>query len=145
VPTTRRSRTIAASPEELWKVIGDAHHLPRWWPRIQRVEAVAAKHWTEVMLTKKGRALRADQRLEESRTQELRRWTLEIEDSPFEKVLAESTTEVRLEPADGGTRVTIELYRGLKGMGRLGGFLFRRAARSQLDEALDGLERACGP
>ena len=34
MPTARRSRTIAAPAEELWEVIGDPHHLPRWWPRV---------------------------------------------------------------------------------------------------------------
>jgi hypothetical protein len=32
-----------------------------------------------------------------------------------------------------------------RGWARLGSFLFRRAARRKLDEALDGLERVVGP
>ena len=40
MPTARRSRTIAAPAQELWDVIRDPHHLPRWWPRVTRVEDV---------------------------------------------------------------------------------------------------------
>ena len=39
MPTTRRSRTFAAEPNRVWSIVGDAHHLPRWWPRVERVEA----------------------------------------------------------------------------------------------------------
>jgi uncharacterized protein YndB with AHSA1/START domain len=60
VPTARRSRTIAASVEEVWDVIRDPHHLPRWWPRVNRVEDVDGGAFTEVMTTAKGNVVRAD-------------------------------------------------------------------------------------
>ena len=59
-------------------------------------------------------------------------------------------TTVALAPAVGGdaagaaTTVTIELRQRLHGWSRLVPFLFRRAARRQLAEALEGLERAVG-
>jgi uncharacterized protein YndB with AHSA1/START domain len=144
MPTTRRSRLVAAPPDRVWDVVADPYHLPRWWPRIERVEDVGGQRWTELMRTQKGRGVRADQRLEESEPPRLRRWSQELAGSPFAKLMRECVTEVRLEDAEGGTRVTIELRRSLRGMARFGGFLFRRAARRQLDEALDGLERASG-
>ena len=53
-------------------------------------------------------------------------------------------TAVELAPADGGaaTSVTIELRQHLLGWSRLVPFLFKRAARRQLDEALAGLDQA---
>ena len=60
MPTARRSRTIAAPVEELWEVICDPHHLPRWWPRVKRVEDVDGDAFTEVMTTAKGKVVRAD-------------------------------------------------------------------------------------
>jgi uncharacterized protein YndB with AHSA1/START domain len=144
VPRTRRSRVVAAPPERIWEVVADPYHLPRWWPRIERVEAVGRRGWTEVMRTKKGRGVRADQRIEESEAPRARRWSQELEGTPFERLLDEAVTEVTLEPEQGGTRVTIERHRRLRGMARLGGFLFRSAARRELDEALDGLERISG-
>ena len=97
------------------------------------------------MRTEKGRAVRLDQRLDASEAPSVLRWKQELAGSPFERVVAEAVTEVQLEDdGNGGTRVTISLRRRLKGTARLGGFMFRRAARSQLDEALEGLERACG-
>ena len=60
-------------------------------------------------------------------------------------MLREARTRVSLEPADGGTRVTIELEQKLTGFfPRFGGFMVRRAAQATLDEALDGLERIGG-
>ena len=43
--------------------------------------------------------------------------------------------------------MTIAQQQKLRGYSRTGGFLLRRATRSKLDEALDGLERiaAAGP
>ena len=52
--------------------------------------------------------------------------------------------ELHLEPADGGTEVTIAHTQKLRGYSRTGGFLLRGATRAKLDEALDGLQRICG-
>jgi uncharacterized protein YndB with AHSA1/START domain len=144
VATTRRSRTVAAPPQAVWATVGDPHHLPRWWPRVSRVEGVDERGFTEVLTTDRGRAVRADFRLKERRAPELCRWTQAVDNTPFERILAASETEVRLAPAAGGTRVTLELRQRLRGTARLGGFLVRRAARRQLDDALDALARLHG-
>ncbi len=51
-----------------------------------------------------GRGVRADQRLEASEPERLRRWALAVPGSPFERVLSASVTEARLAPAAGGAR-----------------------------------------
>jgi uncharacterized protein YndB with AHSA1/START domain len=140
VPTTRRSRTVAASPDEIWRVVADPHHLPRWWPRVTRVEAVDDDAFTLVLATDKGRGVRADYRLLESAPPRLRAWEQEIEGTPFERILSRARTEVALEPVADVTQVTITLRQSMRGFARLGGFLIRRAGRRQLDDALDGLE-----
>ena len=145
MPRVRRSRTIPATPEQLWRTVCDPHHLPRWWPRVQRVEAVDAERFTEVLGTDKGRSVRADFRVLESSAPEVRRWSQEVEGSPFERLLRSAEIEVRLAPEGaGGTRVTLTIRQRLRGVGALGGFLVRRAARRQADEALDGLARLHG-
>jgi uncharacterized protein YndB with AHSA1/START domain len=145
VPRTTRSASIAASPEQIWRTVADPHHLPRWWPRVQRVEGVDAERFTEVLGTDKGRSVRADHRVLESRAPVVRRWAQEIEGSPFERLLRSSETEVRLEPAgDGATRVTLTVRQRLRGAGALGGFMVRRATARRLGEALDGLARMHG-
>jgi uncharacterized protein YndB with AHSA1/START domain len=144
LPTTARTRTVSAAPEAIWDVVADPHHLPRWWPRVGRVEGVERNRFTKVFMTEKGRPVRADFVMEETEPPRAVRWRQEIEDSPFERVLDAAVTEVRLAPADGATAVTIELRQKLRGMARLAPFLVRRATRRLLDEALDGLERACG-
>jgi hypothetical protein len=110
---------------------------------VTRMEGVQGDRWTQVFTTKKGRAVRADFRLLESEPPWRRSWGQELAGTPFERVLSEATTEIQLEPADGGTRVRIELRQRLRGYSRVGGLMLRRATRAKLDEALDGLERAC--
>jgi uncharacterized protein YndB with AHSA1/START domain len=146
MPTARRSRTIAASVDELWEVIADPHHLPRWWPRVTRVEDVEGDAFTEVMKTKKGKLVRADFQLVES-DQPARslKWEQRLTGTPFGRLLSSAETEVSLEPASEGTSVTIELRQTLTGFfPRFGGFMVRRAAVATIDEALDGLERISG-
>ena len=86
--------------------------------------------FTELMRTAKGKAVRADFRLLETdeRAHALT-WEQQLEGTPFARVLREARTRVSLEPADGGTRVTIELEQKLTGFfPRFGGFMVRRAA-----------------
>src|SRR5918911_3652198 len=103
MPRTRRSRTIGATPEELWRTIGDPRHLPRWWPRVQRVEHVDGARFTEVLATDRGRPVRADFRVLETRAPQVRRFAQDIEGSPFERLLRAAETEIRLEPEGDAT------------------------------------------
>jgi uncharacterized protein YndB with AHSA1/START domain len=144
VPRTRRNRTMDATPEQVWRTVCDPHHLPRWWPRVQRVEGVDREHFTEVLNTDKGRSIRADFRVVESRAPEVRRWIQEVEGSPFERLLRSAETEVRLERDGGATRVTVTLSQRLKGLGAFGGFMVRRANGRLADEALERLARLHG-
>jgi uncharacterized protein YndB with AHSA1/START domain len=142
VPTTRVSRTLAASPQDVWDVVRDPWHQARWWPRVVRMEAVEDGCFTQVLGTASGRGVRADFRMLESEEPRLLRWEQQLEGTPFERLLAEAVTAVALAPADAGaaTCVTIELRQRLLGWSRLTPFLFKRAARRQLAEALAGLD-----
>jgi carbon monoxide dehydrogenase subunit G len=143
VQTTRRHRTIGASTQELWEVVRDPHHLPRWWPRVARVEAVRDDAFTEVLRTDKGKSVRADfTLLALDETQRRLAWAQQLKDSPFARLLSAAETEVRLTPAGEATNVELELRQQLTGIfPRLGSYLVRRAAAATLEEALDGLER----
>jgi len=141
MPTVCRSRTLRATPEEIWAIVGDAYHLPRWWPHVTRVEGVEDDAFTQVLTTAKGVPVRADFRVVESAAPALRRWEQQLVNTPFDRILAASAVEVRLEQAgDADTSVAITLAQRLRGLGLLGGFMVRRAGRRQLDRALDGLE-----
>jgi uncharacterized protein YndB with AHSA1/START domain len=145
VPTVRRARTLSATPEELWAIVGDAYHLPRWWPRVTRVEGVDGEAFTQVLTTAKGVPVRADFHVVESAAPVLRRWEQQLVNTPFERILTASSVEIRLERAgDAATRVAITLAQHLRGLGALGGVMVRRAGRRQLDGALDGLEALVG-
>jgi carbon monoxide dehydrogenase subunit G len=136
-----RSRTLGAAPEAVWRVLADPRALARWWPRVERVKSVTDDGWTTVLRSERGKALRADWRLESSE-ERVRAWSQELEGTPFAKVLAYRRVEVRVEPAGEGTTVTIELRQRGRKMARFGSFILRRAARKELDGALDGLARA---
>ena len=174
MPTARRSRTLSASPEQLWELIGDPHHLPRWWPRVTRVEDVEGDAFTEVFATSKGKLVRADFDLvHRDEHEHTLRWAQRLEGTPFGRVLRSAETEVRLTPVAPGapatapvpaadddcgegagdaglerapaTDVTIELRQAPAGFfARFGGFMIRRAATHTIDEALDGLARISG-
>ena len=137
-----RSRVIRAHVGDVWRVLADPYALPRWWPRVRRVEGAGEEGWTMLLGKPGGRGVRADQRLEQSEPERLRRWSLVVPGSPFERVLSASVTEARLAPAVEGTELRLELRQSPRGWARFGGFMLRRAAQRQLDEALDGMARA---
>jgi hypothetical protein len=152
MPASKRTRMVSASPEQVWDVIADPHHMPRWWPGVMRMEDVGEDHWTQVFQTKKGRPVRVDYHLIKSDPPGpggdppgVRSWEQEIEGTPFERVLAESITELVLEPLQTGTQVTLIQRQKLRGYSRTGGFLLRRATRERLDEALKGLDGIITP
>jgi uncharacterized protein YndB with AHSA1/START domain len=139
--THHRTRRLRASQHELWELIADPHHMPRWWPGVDRMEGVEEKRFTQVFKTKRGRPIRADFHVLESEPPWVRAWEQDIVGTPFERVLNRSVIEMRLEPVDGGTEVTIAHLQKLRGYSRTGSLLLRGATRKKLDEALDGLER----
>jgi uncharacterized protein YndB with AHSA1/START domain len=148
MPRITRRRTIVAPPEEVWRLISDPHSLPRWWPRVGRVENVEQKsggrrsQWTKVLETAEGRGVRADYRCLSSAENERYVWEQELEGTPFARHLRSSQIEIALRPDDGGTQVDLSSVQSLKGMSRLGSPMMRRGQGAILDEALDGIERA---
>jgi uncharacterized protein YndB with AHSA1/START domain len=134
-------------------VVSDPYHLPRWWPKVARVEAVQARTrgtgtlWTKVLETRAGRGVRADFRCTQYKAPSLYAWEQDIEGTPFAKVLRSSLTTITLGDADGGgTLVTLEAEQRLRGVSRFGGgFMLRRATGAQLDDALAGLAHALAP
>jgi uncharacterized protein YndB with AHSA1/START domain len=148
VPAVSRRRVIGAPVEDVWALVADPYHLPRWWPRVTRVENVEGgagekrARWTAVLGTEAGRGVRADFRCLSAARNERYLWEQEVEDTPFERILKGAETEVRMRRAEGGTEVTVEIRQSLRGLSRLGSPLMRRATSRTLNEALDGLDQA---
>jgi uncharacterized protein YndB with AHSA1/START domain len=148
VARVTRTRTVEAPPGEVWKLVSDPYNLPRWWPRTSRVENVERKsgdrrsRWTKVLETAEGRGVRADFRCLSAAERERYVWEQELEGTPFERHLRSSRVEIGLRERDGGTEVSLASAQTLKGLSRLGSPMMRKAQRAQLDEALDGIERA---
>jgi uncharacterized protein YndB with AHSA1/START domain len=147
MPSVSRSRTVAADRETVWELVSDPYHLPRWWPQLQRVEDASPEAWTKVLLSARGKTVRVDYSREEADPPRRIVWRQEVDESPFEAILAYSTTEITLEPdGEHETRVEMRSTQKLRGSYRLGSLMMRRATRRQLDDALDGLEHAvAGP
>ena len=138
-----RSRTVPAPVEDVWRVVGDPHHLPRWWPLTERVESVDDGGWTSVLRSSRGKVVRADYRVALVEPPRRRAWTMDLVGSPFERLLSEHRTEVVLEPSGArATAVTLSEEQRARGTARLGGFLVRRATRARLDAALAALDEA---
>ncbi len=148
MPRVTRRRTIAAPVAEVWKLVSDPYSLPRWWPRVGRVENVDQKgggrrsQWTKVLETAEGRGVRADFRCLSSAENERYVWEQQLEGSPFAKHLRSSEVEVRLRPDGESTQVDLTSTQALRGMSRLGSPMMRSGQGRILDEALNGIERA---
>ena len=140
MPTVARSRTIAAPQQQLWELVSDPYHLPRWWPTVQRVEDVSEGAWTTVATSSRGRAVRFDWSRVYSDPPERIVWRQELAQTPFERFLRESVTGVILSGAGESTKVELRIARKLRGLARLGGIQMRWAVRREIDRALDGLE-----
>ena len=138
----RRSRTVPVPLDDVWTVVGDPHHLPRWWPLTERVEAVDANAWTSVMRSAGGKVVRADYRVEAHEPPRRRVWSQALVGTPFERLLREHRTEVALAPDAAGTAVTLTVTHRGRGTARLGMWMVRKATRRRLDEALDRLSGA---
>jgi uncharacterized protein YndB with AHSA1/START domain len=139
MPTVVRTRTVEAAPQQVWEVVSDPRRLPEWWPQVQRVEDASPSAWTTVVATPKGKSIRLDHTLLGVEHPHRLTWRQEVEESPFERILSESVTEVELEPASGGTLVRLTTRLRLRGLSRLGGLQVGRATGRRLDQALDGL------
>ncbi len=140
---TVRTKTVPAPQQDVWEVLADPHHLPRWWPGTKRVEGAREDRWTQVFTTKRGRPVRADFHLLVSEPPWRRCWAQDVAGTPFERVLSESIIDVTLASADPGTVVTIVQRQKLRGYSRTGGLMVRRASARKLDEALAGLVVIC--
>jgi carbon monoxide dehydrogenase subunit G len=145
VPVTKRRARVGAAPPVVWQTVADPHQLPRWWPRVERVEGVDGRGFTQVLRSDKGAMVRADFRIATKHKPQRIVWAQDVDGTPFAKLLRSSETHVRLAPAaDGATDVELRLDQKLQGVSRLGGFLVKRAARRQLDDALAALRELHG-
>jgi len=149
--TASRSRVIEAPVQEVWKVIEDPYQMPRWWPGVERMEGVEGDRFTQAFKSKRRRTVRADFRVLASEppgggySAGHRTWEQDVLGTPFERVLAESVTEIAVEPGpDGGTLVTLAQRQKLRGYSKTGAWAMRSATGKRLDEALEGLARALG-
>jgi uncharacterized protein YndB with AHSA1/START domain len=141
----RRERVVSAAPAEVWQVVSDPTRLAAWWPGVKRVEEASRDAWTTVLVSPKGKSVRADYSMVEAREPERLLWRHEVAESPFERLLAESTTEIALSAdATGGTVVMLTLNQRPRGWARFSPFQLRAAASKQAEAALEGLAELLG-
>ena len=140
MPTVARRRRVAAPASAVWALVSEPGRLAEWWPGVTRVEEASPHAWTTVLLSPRGKPVRADYTRAEYEHPRLMAWRQELAESPFERILSESLTRVELAP-EGERTTAVELtlkHRG-RGFGRFGWLQLRRAARRQAEEALDNL------
>ena len=98
-----------------------------------------------MLVSPTGKSVRADHSLVEADEQQRVLWRHEVEESPFERLLKESTTEIALAPGAraGGAAVTLE--QRPRGWARFSPLpAARGAAARQADAALEGLAELLG-
>jgi uncharacterized protein YndB with AHSA1/START domain len=141
-----RKRTISAPREDVWRLVADPYSLPRWWPRVMRVEGIEGEgqnmQWTKVLGTSEGRSVRADFHCTAAVELERFGWAQDIEGTPFERHLKHYAVETSLAKAGDGTEITLSASQTLRGMSRLGSPMMRRGQGSLLEEALAALDGA---
>jgi len=142
-----RSRTVAAPVTAVWKLVSDPHSLPRWWPKVMRVEDVTGRgnrsRWTAVLETETHKGVRADFRCTASTEEQRYAWSQDLAGTAFERILRDAGLEIKMEPAGADeTAVRLTTEESLRGLSRLGAPMMRGAARKRLDEAFEGIERA---
>jgi uncharacterized protein YndB with AHSA1/START domain len=141
----RRERVVSAAPAEVWRIVSDPNRLAAWWPGVSRVEEASREAWTTVLVSPQGKSVRADYTLVEAEEAERMLWRHEVEESPFERLLAESTTEIALAAeGEGSTRVRVALHQRPRGWARFSPFQLRAAASRQAEAALEGLAELLG-
>ena len=141
----QRETLVPAPPEEVWRLVSDPARLPQWWPGVTRVEEATPETWTTVLSSPKGKAVRADYTRLEIEPERRVSWRQELEESPFERILAAAATEIALAPDEGGTRVTVALDQKPRGWARFAPLQFRSAGVRQVQGALDGLKAVFEP
>jgi uncharacterized protein YndB with AHSA1/START domain len=148
MPKVVRRRRVAAPAPDVWRVVSDPEHMPRWWPRTSRVENVRGSgpgaSWTQVLETRGGRGVRADYRCTAAEENERFAFEQQVEGTPFEKVLRASAIELRLTPDGDGTEVEVTQQQKLRGLSRFGSPMMRRGAGKILSAALQGLDEVLG-
>jgi uncharacterized protein YndB with AHSA1/START domain len=140
----RDETVVAASPEEVWGLVSDPARLPQWWPGVTRVEEATTEAWTTVLSSPKGKAVRVDYSRVEAEPERRVVWRQEVEESPFERILASATTEIALDEDTGGTRVTVSLEQRPRGWARFAPLQFRAAGKRQVQGAVEGLGAVFG-
>jgi uncharacterized protein YndB with AHSA1/START domain len=139
VPVVTEHSELDAPLERVWKVVSDPYSLPRWWPRAKRVEEVTESGWTLVLMSDRGKPIRADYSLTESRPMELLEWRQELEETPFERMLSLSRLVIELDGDEKSAAVALRSTERLRGLARLGSPMVRRATRRRLKQALGRL------
>jgi len=142
VPGVTRTRRIDAPRDRIWDVVSDPYALPRWWPRLQRVEEASEAAWTKVLTSDRGKPVRADYTRTAAEPPVRLEWRQELAETPFERILSEARLTIELEEADGATEVALRSNERLRGLARLGTLMVRRATAKRLDEALERLALA---
>ena len=131
---------LAAPQAQVWRQVSDPFELANWWPRVVRVETHAKDSFTEILTTDKGRDVRADFRVVDSRPPHHWSFVQELDDTPFEAVLRSARTTISLEAeGDQSTSLSITVERKLRGLGRFGGPMMACASKKQLAHAMERL------
>ena len=75
-----------AARTQVWELVSDPYHLPRWWPTWSASRTSPTEAWTTVATSSRGRSVRFDFAARRTRARPSRIvWRQELEETPFER------------------------------------------------------------
>jgi carbon monoxide dehydrogenase subunit G len=132
-----RSIEIARPPEVVFAFVTDLDNLPRWQPSVRAVRWEGELHdGSEFEETREMLGRRARSRLEVTALEPSREFSIRVIEGPVPL-----TVRHVLEPAAGGTRLTLEAEGEAGGLMRLAAPFAERAAGRQASQDLQRLKR----
>lgn len=140
MPRNTVTRNLTADPDTLWKLVGDPSKLPRWWPKVERVDRRDPERFTKWVVSPRGRAVEMHYSLEEAGPGRRTVWRQDLDAGPFARSLRSASEEIRVEQSGDGSRLSLSLERRLRGSARLGAWFVWRGQRRELREAMDAVE-----
>jgi uncharacterized protein YndB with AHSA1/START domain len=151
LPRVSRKVELPVGIGSVWEFVSNPGNLPRWWPRVVRVEGVVGRSgtatlsWTSLLEADSGRRVRLDFEATNCDPPVQFSWCQELTGTQFEKHLRRQEYSIRLEGSQDRTVLELVAETDLKGSAKLATLNLRKSQGQVLDRALADLHETLVP